>query len=64
MSHTSLHGEETGPGVVGTAIAEACVQGKEQTNEVRIGGIDGLPPALSEGPSLFLRLRLLRALGP
>jgi hypothetical protein len=56
VSHTRLHGEETRPGIVGAAIAEASVQGEEQTDEVRVGGIDGLPPALSEGRSLLLWL--------
>jgi hypothetical protein len=64
VSHTSLHGKETGPGIVGAAIAQPCVQGKEQTNEVRVLGIDGLPPALSKGPSLLLFWGLLRAIGP
>jgi hypothetical protein len=53
VSHTRLHGEETRPGIVGAAIAETGVQGEEQTDEVRVGGIDGLPPALSEGRSLL-----------
>jgi hypothetical protein len=48
-SHTSLHAQETGPGIVCAAIAETRQEAEYQTHQVRVGRVQSLPPSSREG---------------
>lgn len=51
---TCLHGQETGPGIVGGRVTETGDEAEDETEDVCVSGRDGLRPERSPGRRLFL----------
>lgn len=63
LSHTGLHAQEAGPGIVCAAIAKTGQEAEEQTHQVCIGRVEGLLPSSQEGGLLGLFQGLRRWTG-
>jgi hypothetical protein len=49
LSHTGLHAQEAGPGIVCAAIAETRQEAEQQTHQICIGRVQRLVPSSREG---------------